>query len=58
MRRLNTNVAAGQNDTVLGTLRLLNAISEFGGGREKLTLLKLFNWAQKVSSHSVGASSC
>ncbi|KAH7101182.1 ribosome 60S biogenesis N-terminal-domain-containing protein [Auriculariales sp. MPI-PUGE-AT-0066] len=47
MRRLNTNVNAGQTDIVLGTLKLLNAISDFGGGREKITLLKSFNWNQK-----------
>jgi len=48
MRRLNTGVGSGQNDTILSTLKLLNAISDFGGGRERATLLKVFNWSQKV----------
>ncbi|EJD42488.1 hypothetical protein AURDEDRAFT_186058 [Auricularia subglabra TFB-10046 SS5] len=47
LRRLNGGVTAAQNDHVLATLKLLNAISDFGSGRERPTLLKTFNWGQK-----------
>lgn len=55
VRRLNTGVGAGQNDLVLATMKLWSAMSEFGGGRERATIVKSFNWSFKVR---VGPTCC
>ncbi|KAJ3573727.1 hypothetical protein NP233_g2249 [Leucocoprinus birnbaumii] len=47
MRRLNSYVVGAHNELTLVTLKLLNAISGFASGREKKTLLDVFQWEMK-----------
>lgn len=48
MRRLNSYIGGAHNELILVALKLLNAISGFAGGREKKTLLEVFQWEIKV----------
>ena len=48
MRKLNSYVGGTQNELILVTLKLLNAISGYAGGREKKTLLEGFQWETKA----------
>ncbi|KAG1732022.1 uncharacterized protein EDB91DRAFT_1251955 [Suillus paluster] len=43
MRRI-TSYVSGSNELILISLKLLNAISHFGGGRERKTLFEAFPW--------------
>ncbi|KAF5363710.1 hypothetical protein D9756_001121 [Leucocoprinus leucothites] len=47
MKKLNSYVVGAHNELTLVSLKLLNAISGFGGGREKKTLLDVFQWEMK-----------
>ncbi|KXN88332.1 hypothetical protein AN958_07477 [Leucoagaricus sp. SymC.cos] len=47
MKRLHSYVGGTHNELTLVTLKLLNAISGFAGGREKKTLLEVFQWEIK-----------
>ncbi|KAF9445509.1 hypothetical protein P691DRAFT_805556 [Macrolepiota fuliginosa MF-IS2] len=47
IRRLNSYVGGAHNELILVSLKLLNAISAFAGGREKKTLLEVFQWEIK-----------
>lgn len=49
MRKLNSYIVGSHNELTLVTLKLLNAISGFAGGREKKSLLEVFQWEIKVS---------
>jgi nucleolar pre-ribosomal-associated protein 1 len=48
MRRLHSNLAGSHNELILVTLKLLNAISNFAGGRERKSLSEVFSWESKV----------
>lgn len=49
MRKINSALAGNlSSDATLHSLRLLNAISTFSGGKEKVTLLEAFHWDLKV----------
>ncbi|EGO30148.1 hypothetical protein SERLADRAFT_444262 [Serpula lacrymans var. lacrymans S7.9] len=47
MRRLTSYLGGSHNELILVTVRLLNAISAFGGGRERKSLLDVFPWETK-----------
>lgn len=49
MRKLNSFVGGTHNELILVTLKLLNAVSGYAGGREKKTLLEVFQWEIKAS---------
>jgi len=49
MRKLNSFVGGTHNELILVTLKLLNAVSGYAGGREKKTLLAVFQWETKAS---------
>lgn len=48
MRRLNSHLGGTHNELILVSLRLLNAMSTFGGGRERKAVLDSFSWDAKV----------
>ncbi|KAI6044064.1 ribosome 60S biogenesis N-terminal-domain-containing protein [Pisolithus marmoratus] len=47
-RRLSTYLGGSHNDVILATLRLFNAMSAFGGGREKKAVFDAFPWDNKT----------
>ncbi|RDB20241.1 Uncharacterized protein C14G10.02 [Hypsizygus marmoreus] len=47
MRRLNSYVGGSHAELILVTLRLLNAMSAFSGGRERKSVLESFGWEIK-----------
>jgi len=49
MRKLNSFVGGAHNELIFVTLKLLNAVSGYAGGREKKTLLEVFQWEIKAS---------
>jgi nucleolar pre-ribosomal-associated protein 1 len=51
MRRLNSFVRGAHSDLTLVALKLLNAISNFGGGKDRTKLLNSFTWEAKVIFH-------
>lgn len=48
MRRLNSNLTGSHNGLILVTLRLLNIMSAFAGGRERKSVLEAFSWETQV----------
>jgi nucleolar pre-ribosomal-associated protein 1 len=54
MRRLNALVKGAYSDLILVALKLLNAISAFGGGRDRTKLRDSFSWDAKVMFHCIG----
>ena len=50
MRRLNALVKGAHSDLTSVALKLLNAISAFGGGKDRTKLLNSFTWEAKVLS--------
>jgi hypothetical protein len=54
MRRLNALVKGAYSDLTLVVLKLLNAISAFGGGRDRAKLRDSFAWDAKVLFHCIG----
>ncbi|KAL4075510.1 ribosome 60S biogenesis N-terminal-domain-containing protein [Scleroderma citrinum] len=48
IRRLTTYLGGSQNDLILATLKLFNAISAFGSGRERKAVFDAFPWDNKV----------
>jgi len=48
MRRLNANLSGSHNELILVTLKLLNAMSAFAGGRERKSVSEAFAWEPKV----------
>jgi len=48
MRRLNFNLCGSHNELILVTLKLLNAMSAFAGGRERKSVSEAFTWETKV----------
>ncbi|KAG1888586.1 ribosome 60S biogenesis N-terminal-domain-containing protein [Suillus subluteus] len=47
MRKI-TSYISGSNELILVSLKLLNSISHFGGGRERKTLFEAFPWDMKT----------
>ncbi|KAI6003337.1 ribosome 60S biogenesis N-terminal-domain-containing protein [Pisolithus marmoratus] len=47
-RRLTTYLGGSHNDVILATLRLFNAMSAFGGGRERKAVFDAFPWDNKT----------
>ncbi|KAG1854965.1 ribosome 60S biogenesis N-terminal-domain-containing protein [Suillus subalutaceus] len=47
MRKI-TSYLSGSNELILVSLKLLNSISHFGGGRERKTLFEAFPWDTKT----------
>ena len=54
MRRLNTLVKGASSDLTLVALKLLNAMSAFGGGKDRTKLLNSFTWEAKVILYRAG----
>ncbi|KIO12008.1 hypothetical protein M404DRAFT_994067 [Pisolithus tinctorius Marx 270] len=48
IRRLSTYIGGSHNDVILATLKLFNAISAFGGGRERKAVFEAFPWDNKT----------
>ena len=56
MSRLNSHLCGTHNELILVTLRLLNALSTFGGGRERKVVLDAFSWDTKVRTRLLSYS--
>lgn len=48
MRRLSSYLGGSQTDLILVTLKLLNGMSSFAGGKERKFILESFAWETKV----------
>ncbi|KAH7927036.1 hypothetical protein BV22DRAFT_1103957 [Leucogyrophana mollusca] len=48
MRRLNSYIGGSHNELILVTLKLFNAMSAFGGGRERKSVMDTFHWESKT----------
>ncbi|TDL17669.1 hypothetical protein BD410DRAFT_754176 [Rickenella mellea] len=48
MRTLEMHLSGSRTDQALMTMKLLNSISEFAGGKERKALLQAFTWDSKV----------
>ncbi|KAI5117575.1 hypothetical protein M0805_005637 [Coniferiporia weirii] len=48
LRKINTNLSSAHSDLCMATLKLLNSISNFAGGKEQKSLLEAFSWDVKV----------
>ncbi|KAF7984362.1 hypothetical protein HWV62_15393 [Athelia sp. TMB] len=48
MRRLISNLGGSHNELILVTLKLLNAMSSFSGGRDRKSLCETFPWETKT----------
>jgi nucleolar pre-ribosomal-associated protein 1 len=48
MRRLNSYLGSSDNELILVTLKLFNAMSAFSSGRERKAVLEAFAWETKV----------
>ena len=53
IRRLGTYLGGSHNDLILATLKLFNAMSTFGSGRERKAVFDAFPWDNKVISLSL-----
>ncbi|KAJ7644108.1 ribosome 60S biogenesis N-terminal-domain-containing protein [Roridomyces roridus] len=47
MRKLNSYLGGSHSELLLVTLKLLNSMSSFGGGRERKSILESFGWETK-----------
>lgn len=48
LRKLNSCIGGSHNEQILATLKLFNAISTFGSGRERKSVFEAFPWDNKV----------
>jgi nucleolar pre-ribosomal-associated protein 1 len=48
MRKLNSYIGGSHTELLLVTLKLFNAMTAFGGGRERKSVLESFAWETKV----------
>ena len=48
-RKLNSHITGSHNEQILAALKLFNAISAFGSGRERKAVFEAFPWDNKVS---------
>jgi nucleolar pre-ribosomal-associated protein 1 len=51
MRKLNSYLGGSHTELLLVTLKLLNSMSAFAGGRERKAILESFAWETKVCKH-------
>jgi nucleolar pre-ribosomal-associated protein 1 len=58
MRRLNSYIGGANNELTLVAIKLMHAISEFAGGREKKSLFDAFLWEMKVSQFFTSENPC
>jgi len=49
MQRLNTYIGSSHNELIMSTLKLLNALTAFAGGKECKLVFESFAWETKVS---------
>jgi len=47
-RKLNSYISGSHNEQILASLKLFNAISIFGSGRERKSVFETFPWDNKV----------
>ncbi|KAH0839437.1 ribosome 60S biogenesis N-terminal-domain-containing protein [Lanmaoa asiatica] len=47
LRKLNSYISGGHNEQILAALKLFNAISTFGSGRERRSVFEAFPWDSK-----------
>ena len=50
IRRLNSYLGGSNNELILVTLKLFNALSAYASGREQKSVLESFAWGTKVRS--------
>lgn len=48
MRRLNAHIAGSHSELILVTLKLVNGMSSFAGGRERKHVMDALHWDHKV----------
>lgn len=48
LQKLNSYISGSHNEQILATLKLFNAISTFGSGRERKSVFEAFPWDNKV----------
>lgn len=51
MRRINSYVTGAHNELILASLKLLNVMSDYAGGRERKAVMEGFAWEAKVRVH-------
>ena len=48
-QKLNTYLHGSHSETILVTMKLYTAMSNFAGGRERKMVMEIFSWDNKVS---------